>query len=142
MRGDSFYVILLQRWSLPPESQPSDLPLGTDTRGLFQISPQYEYLPGVRTSNNEIISVRRTGFYLVPADTITVYAAQGATYDAVVVDMERPPRMSSEQQWLACYVMLSRAKSLEGFAVLRPATRITGRAGREWGWGGRWWGGC
>eukprot|EP00973_Karenia_brevis_P042554 5892242-Karenia_brevis.AAC.1 len=59
----------------------------------------------------------------MPADTITVYAAQGSTYDAVVADMQRPPNLELAKYWLACYVVLSRARSLEGFLVLRPATR-------------------
>ena len=59
----------------------------------------------------------------VPADTITVYAAQGSTFEAVVADMQKPLNYDAAQHWLACYVMLSRAESLEGFLVLRPATR-------------------
>ena len=54
---------------------------------------------------------------------MTVYAAQGSTFEAVIADMQRPPNFDSAKHWLACYVMLSRAKSLEGFLVLRPATR-------------------
>ena len=60
---------------------------------------------------------------MTPADTVTVYAAQGSTYDAVIVDMQRPPRLNLAKHWLACYVMISRATSLGGFLVLRPATR-------------------
>ena len=53
----------------------------------------------------------------------TVYAAQGGTYDAVVVDMKRPPAFDTAKHLLACYVMMSRARSSGGFLVLRPATR-------------------
>ena len=59
----------------------------------------------------------------MPADTRIVYAAQGETFEAVVADMERPPNLDAAKHWLACYVMLSRAKSLDGFLVLRPALR-------------------
>ena len=58
---------------------------------------------------------------VAPADTRIVYAAQGETFDAVVADMQRPPSMDPDTHWLACYVMLSRARTLEGFLVLRPA---------------------
>ena len=43
------------------------------------------------------------------------------TFDAVIADMQRPPRMDLDTHWLACYVMLSRSTSLEGSLVLRPA---------------------
>ena len=70
--------------------------------------------------------IRRSTFKLLTADTITVYTAQGGTFDAVVADMQRPPSGSGvglAQHWLACYAMLSRAKTLEGLLVLRPAKR-------------------
>ena len=69
------------------------------------------------------ITVRRTTFLATPADTITVYAAQGGTFDAVAADMQRPPNLDLARHWLACYVMLSRARSIAGFLVLRPAKR-------------------
>ena len=59
----------------------------------------------------------------MPADSMTVYAAQGNTYHAVIADMEKPPNLGSDEHWLACYVMLSRAKTLEGLLILRPALR-------------------
>ena len=39
--------------------------------------------------------------------------------------MRCPPLMSPETYWLACYVMLSRATSLEGLLILRPAERAS-----------------
>ena len=38
--------------------------------------------------------------------------------------MKRPPNMDTAMHWLACYVMLSRARSIEGLLLLRPATRV------------------
>ena len=109
-------------WTLPAEDLPQDLPQGVDRRGLFQLKPSCDYLRGVRV-DDAYISVRRTSFLVTPADTVTVYAAQGGTYDAVIVDMQRPPNLDLAKHWLACYVMLSRARSFGGFLVLRPATR-------------------
>ena len=108
-------------WKLPPTELPESLPSDTDRRGLFQLCPTYDYLRAKHEDN--YFSVRRTSFMISPADTMTVYAAQGSTFEAVVADMQRPPNLDSCKHWLACYVMLSRAKSLEGLLVLRPATR-------------------
>ena len=41
----------------------------------------------------------------------------------MVADMKRPPNMDLAKHWLACYVMLSRARSLAGLLILRPTTR-------------------
>ena len=108
-------------WTLPRSELPEGLPDDVDRRGLFQLGPTYDYL---RVKHEDTyFTVRRTSFMASPADTMTVYAAQGSTFDAVVADMQRPPNLDLSKHWLACYVMLSRARSLEGFLVLRPATR-------------------
>ena len=108
-------------WTLAATDLPADLPQDIDRRGLFQLRPSHDYL---RVAvEDEYMSVRRTSMLVTPADTITVYAAQGATFDLVVADMQKPPNLGPALHWLACYVMLSRARSLEGFFVLRPATR-------------------
>ena len=106
-------------WILPRSDLPTSLPKDIDRRGLFLVRPTYDYF-SVRCGT-EYLSIRRTTFKLMPADTITVYTAQGGTYDAVVADMQRPPRMDLATHWLAFYVMLSRATSLEGSLVLRLA---------------------
>ena len=106
---------------MPSSELPSSLPADIDRRGFFQLRPTYEYIS--TKVGEEYLKVRRTTFQATPADTMTVYAAQGSTFDAVVVDMERPPNLDLAKHWLACYVMLSRAKSLEGLLILRPATQ-------------------
>ena len=57
------------------------------------------------------------------ADTIIVYVAQGRAFDAVVADMHPPKKLNIAKHWLACYVMLPRARSVDGFLVSRPATQ-------------------
>ena len=47
------------------------------------------------------MTVRRTGFDVMPADTITVCAAQGNTFAAVIADMQRPPNLELTKHWLA-----------------------------------------
>jgi hypothetical protein len=54
---------------------------------------------------------------------MTVYAAQSGTFAAVVADMKRPPGMDSATHWLACYVMLSRSRCIDGLNILRAADR-------------------
>ena len=108
-------------WTLPKAELPRNLPAHVNKRGLFQIRPTYDYLRA--KFENDYFSVRRSTFLIKPADTITVYAAQGSTFDTIIVDMKKPPSMGEVTHWLACYVMLSRAKSIEGLLVLRPATR-------------------
>ena len=48
------------------------------------------------------MTIRRTQFAVLPADTKVVYSAQGESYDAVIVDMLRPPCMKKDTYWLAC----------------------------------------
>ena len=108
-------------WELPPTELPATLPKGVNKRGLFQLRPSFDYLRARHGA--EYFSVRRTSFLVMPADTLTVYAAQGSTFDAVIADMQRPPNLDHAKHWLACYVMLSRARSIEGFLLLRPAAK-------------------
>ena len=108
-------------WRLPEKYIPPDMPHTTDRTGLFQLRPTYDYLKA--TWEDEAFRVRRTTFQVLPADTMIVYGAQGGTFDAVVADMKRPPNMTAETHWLACYVMLSRSRSLEGLLILRLSRR-------------------
>ena len=72
------------QWILPPSELPENLPVNMDRRGLFQLRPTYDYIRACWES--EWFSVRRTGFLVTPADTCTVYAAQGSTYEVCVAD--------------------------------------------------------
>ena len=108
-------------WALTSTSLPS-LPPEMSRQGLFQLRPSSVNLR-VKLEKDLCLDILRTQFAVHPADTKIVYGAQGETYDSVIVDMERPPRDTSERFWLACYVMLSRARSLEGLLVLRAARK-------------------
>ena len=90
-------------WSLANDDLPKNLPASLDTRGIFQMRPTYGYLRA--SVENAYVTIRRTTFMVTPADTITVYAAQGNTFDAVVADMQRPPHLDLAKHWLACYAM-------------------------------------
>ena len=108
-------------WTLLQQDLPQLAP-STNRRGLFQLQPKQEHLRR-KVGEDAHIQVRRTGFAVAPADARIVYQAQGETYKAVIADMQRPPRMEMATHWLACYVMMSRATSLAGFLILRPASR-------------------
>jgi hypothetical protein len=58
--------------------------------------------------------LKRTQLPLVPAFAMTAHKAQGKTMEVVVVDLESTRGTESP------YVMLSRAKSLDGVFILRP----------------------
>ena len=109
-------------WRLRAQDLPQTLPDNLKVqRGVFVLRPHPEYLRR-HVERDRFIYVRRIEFPVAPADARIVYAAQGETFEAVVADMQRPPRMEVGIHWLACYVMLSRAKTVDGFLVLRPAS--------------------
>ena len=109
-------------WALPSSMLPVLPPGVTCPRGLFQLRPRSEHLRH-SPEKDRWIDVRRTQFPVLPADSRVVYAAQGETFDTVIADMRRPPNMDRETHWLACYVMLSRTRSIDGLLILRPAER-------------------
>ena len=108
-------------WSLTKDVCP-DLPNNSNRRGLFQLRPTQTWLK-VKGGQDKDVHVRRTTFAVLCADSLTVYQAQGESFDAVIADMERPPKMDADTHWLACYVMLSRARTVDGLLILRPAKR-------------------
>jgi len=112
-------------WTLPSHMLPA-LPKAFDRRGLFFITPSTEYF-NVLTEAKKTLHVRRTQLAIVPATSRIVWNAQGESWHAVIADPECPPNMGEAILWLACYVMLSRAHSLEGLLLLRlPPRRLIG----------------
>ena len=109
------------QWVLPGALLPP-LPDDCDRRGLFLLAPHTDYLT-YTSGAQEFINIRRTHFPVTPADARIVYSAQGDGFEAIVVDMAKPPCMSVEDHWLANYVMLSRTSSLEGLLILRLPLR-------------------
>ena len=109
------------RWTLPSSHLP-ELPADYDRAGLFLLDPHTDYFT-LAVGKSDKLHVRRTHFQVVPADARIVYAAQGESFPAYVVDLARPPGMSKEVHWLANYVMLSRGTSLESLLILRLCAR-------------------
>ena len=110
-------------WALHEKHFPH-LPPGFDRRGLVLLRPEevffkLELSGGVKRK----IKVKRYQFKLAYSNTRTSYAAQGEQWNATVCDLQRPPRMTAELHWLACYVMLSRATELDGLLISRLCTR-------------------
>ena len=58
-----------------------------------------------------------------PSAVRTVHISQAEEWDAVVGDCSETPRSTLAEQWLANYVILSRAKTLEGLLLLRLPPR-------------------
>ena len=114
-------------WTLPSHLLPS-LPRHFDRRGLFVLTPSTGYF-SITASDKKMLQIRRTGFTVASASARIVYSAQGEQYDATLPDLAIPPGMQTGVHWLACYVMLSRATSLDGLLILRLATRAQLSAG-------------
>ena len=107
-----------------------NLPRNADPQGLLFLKPKEAYLQhnvttmqekkaGVVTEGQIKVHYLRLQFPLLPASVRTVYAAQGEAWNAVVADLYKPPRMAPQMFWLACYVMLSRARTLKGLLLMR-----------------------
>ena len=66
------------------------------------------------TTRTFTTTVRRTQIPLSPAKISTLHGLQGLTADpGIITDWRLPARLSKSQRWLAHYVMLSRARSLD-----------------------------
>ena len=104
------------KWTLPPEQLPP-LPESVSRRGLFLLRPHTAYF------THEKLHVKRVQFPVFDASVRIVYGAQGEDFKAVVADLERPHDMSADLFWLACYVMISRAQSLDGLLFTRLCAR-------------------
>jgi len=108
-------------WSLTSNCLPSLSP-AVSRQGLFQLRPSTAHFRR-HVEKDTYIKIRRLQFAVLPAGTKVIHSAQGESYDAVIVDMLRPPHMTADIHWLACYVMISRATSIDGLLILRPALR-------------------
>eukprot|EP00742_Colponemidia_sp_Colp-10_P013665 GILJ01015450.1.p1 GENE.GILJ01015450.1~~GILJ01015450.1.p1 ORF type:complete len:670 (+),score=37.93 GILJ01015450.1:1352-3361(+) len=66
------------------------------------------------------LSVKRKQLPIIPAFVLTDYKVQGKSFDNVIVDITKPP---GNRDAVGTYVCLSRARSLQGLAILRPFQR-------------------
>ena len=107
-------------WVLPRSLLP-DLPDDVDRRGLFPLEKHTDSFP-LLIGKDDKLHIRRTHFQVVPADTRIVYSAQGESFPARLVDLAKPPGMGRGVHWLANYVMLSRATSLDALLILQLCT--------------------
>lgn len=109
------------QWRLPATQLPP-LPDDYDRDGLFLLAPHTAYLE-YSLGEGVLLDIRRTHFQVLPADARVVHSAQGGRIETSVIDVAKPPSMSEEEHWLANYVMLTRARSLEGLLILRLPNR-------------------
>lgn len=100
-----------------PHLQTLEIPILTDVTPMKFKHPY----------THQSCTIKRTQVPVVPAFAMTAHRAQGQTMEKVIVDLE------SCRGTEAPYVMLSRARSLEGVLVLRPfsAARITCRLSQD-----------
>ena len=104
-------------WTLAEERLPTLAP-EVDRKGLFLLHPTPVSFP-LQISEDVHINIKRTGYQIAPADTRIDYGAQGEGWPAVVGDLARPPRVDMPSHWVHIYVILSRAKSMDGFLAIR-----------------------
>lgn len=110
-------------WTLPTQCQLPQL-TSQDRTGVFLLKPvTTNFVYKDPASPSRSFRITRTTFPVLPSTARVVYAAQGETWPAVIADLACPAKMSPEVHWLANYVMLSRATSLDGILLLRNAER-------------------
>ena len=112
------------QWILPTEllGPLKGKVLPKDLRGIFIVRPDTTR-PFKVALNGIKWRVKRTQLNLIPANSIIVYGAQGESFDSAIVDLGMPPGQSPQLFWLACYVMLTRCKELDGLLILRLPPR-------------------
>ena len=59
------------------------------------------------------IPVERVQLPVSNAYALTDYGLQGQTVSGLLLDLKRPPGMSRDDHWLAIFVLLSRAETLD-----------------------------
>ena len=104
------------KWQLPTEQLPP-LPSHVNRQGLFLLRPHTAYF------KHDKIHVKRVQFPVFDASVRIVYSAQGEEFEATVADLAKPHEMLPDVFWLASYVMISRARSLEGLLFTRMCSR-------------------
>lgn len=90
---------------------------------IFPVATTFKYI----SEDGTKYSIRREQLPLMPAFAFMDYKVQGQSFDSVVVDLARAWSLQS------VYVMLSRAKSLGGLAILRwfPSDKIYQRLSED-----------
>ncbi len=98
----------------------ADFTLSNLPRGVVPVSPVEMTFKFGRRLDGKYISwtIHRTQLPLISSNCITSHKAQGKDISPVIVDLCPPKGMSIDSSF--AYVMLSRCKSLQDLAILRP----------------------
>lgn len=91
--------------------------LPPDVVPIYPSSKSYTYRTGGKGKAATHVSISRLQLPLVPAYAYTDYKSQGRSLDRAIVDIASCRRLQS------LYVMLSRVRTLDGLALLRPCTK-------------------
>jgi len=71
------------------------------------------------TKGGRYVPVERLQIPVSCAAVLTAYGLQGTTVDGIFLDLKRPPGMTRDEHWMACYVLLSRARTLDQVLIYR-----------------------
>ncbi len=98
----------------------ADFTLSNLPRGVVPVTPVEMTFKFGRRLNRQYISwtIHRTQLPLISSNCITSHKAQGKDISPVIVDLCPPNGMSLDSSF--AYVLLSRCKSLQDLAILRP----------------------
>ncbi|CAE8654839.1 unnamed protein product [Polarella glacialis] len=107
-------------WLKEPELGPGRFYLGRAKRNWkynVSITMACHFLDAATTKKP--VTINRVQLPVTNMFALTVYALQGQTLPAIIVDVARPPGMSRDEHWISLLVLLSRVRQIEDVVILR-----------------------
>ncbi|CAE8600470.1 unnamed protein product [Polarella glacialis] len=107
-------------WLKEPELGPGRFYLGRAKRNWkynVSINMACHFLDAATTKKP--VTINRVQLPVTNMFALTVYALQGQTLPAIIVDVARPPGMSRDEHWISLLVLLSRVRQIEDVVILR-----------------------
>ncbi|CAE8630379.1 unnamed protein product [Polarella glacialis] len=107
-------------WLKEPELGPGRFYLGRAKRNWkynVSITMACHFLDAATTKKP--VTMNRVQLPVTNMFALTVYALQGQTLPAIIVDVARPPGMSRDEHWISLLVLLSRVRQIEDVVILR-----------------------
>jgi hypothetical protein len=90
---------------------------------------RYNLKPGddtqalVDTSQRRYLSVARVQLPISNCFALTMYGLQGATLEAILLDLAKPNKMGRDELWMSLFVLLSRVPSFDDLIIYRLPAR-------------------
>ncbi|CAE8682195.1 unnamed protein product [Polarella glacialis] len=107
-------------WLKEPELGPGRFYLGRAKRNWkynVSITMACHFLDAATTKKP--VTINRVQLPVTNMFALTVYALQGQTLPAIIVDVARPAGMSRDEHWISLLVLLSRVRQIEDVVILR-----------------------